>query len=164
MERFPALAWGQASMPTATPLPGGVTAAGAMNGAPGPVDPARIRLDPQPVEEAAPESPLTVLVVGPPQLADALAGDGSPGGSEVERTGDTTKAIDLARALAPDAVVVDGHLVGARELVEALATDPLTELVPVVVLGDFARPEDAGPYMALRPTCGARRCARRSAT
>jgi CheY-like chemotaxis protein len=102
--------------------------------------------------------PQTALVVGPPQLADALTrepGDGrdsaveAPCSFDVERTEDPTVAIDLARAFAPDVVVVDADAPGARELVEALVADPLTEPAAVVVLGRFAKPEDAAPFVAL---------------
>jgi CheY-like chemotaxis protein len=91
----------------------------------------------------------TVLVVGPAYLADALAGEGENAAFDVERTEDTTVAIDLARAFAPDLVLVDDALPGARALVEALAADPMTEPVPVLVVGGWTRPEDAGPYVAL---------------
>lgn len=91
----------------------------------------------------------TVLVVGPAYLADALAGEAENAAFDVERTEDTTVAIDLARAFAPDLVLVDDALPGARALVEALAADPMTEPVPVLVVGGWARPEDAGPYVAL---------------
>ncbi|XXX75976.1 response regulator [Sorangium sp. So ce134] len=102
--------------------------------------------------EAAPlEAPITALVVGGAPLADALdAGSAGAGPSfEVERTDEVETAIDLARAFAPDVVLLDADLPGARALAEALAADPLTDLVPVVAVGRFARPEDAAPYVAL---------------
>lgn len=99
--------------------------------------------------------PTTILVVGPSPMADALAPvapRGEPGGEaafEVERTTDMTVAIDMGRALAPDVVVVDGDRTGARELIEALGADPLTDFIPVIVTGRFPKPEDAGPFLAL---------------
>ncbi|WP_437287157.1 response regulator [Sorangium sp. So ce406] len=100
---------------------------------------------------AALEAPITALVVGGAPLAEALdPGDADAGPSfEVERTDEVDTAIDLARAFAPDVVLLDADLPGARGLAEALAGDPLTELVPVVAVGRFARPEDAAPYVAL---------------
>ncbi|MGK3988154.1 response regulator [Sorangium sp. So ce136] len=100
---------------------------------------------------AALEAPITVLVVGAAPLADALESGGADVGPsfEVERTDEVETAIDLARAFAPDVVLLDAELPGARGLAEALASDPLTELVPVVAVGRFARPEDAAPYVAL---------------
>ncbi|WP_437733158.1 response regulator [Sorangium sp. So ce1335] len=102
-------------------------------------------------ETAALEAPITVLVVGAAPLAEALdPADADVGPSfEVERTDDVETAIDLARAFAPDVVLLDADLPGARGLAEALAGDPLTELVPVVAVGRFARPEDAAPFVAL---------------
>ncbi|WP_438006362.1 response regulator [Sorangium sp. So ce321] len=100
---------------------------------------------------AALEAPITVLVVGAAPLADALEPGGADVGPsfEVERTDEVETAIDLARAFAPDVVLLDADMPGARGLAEALAGDPLTELVPVVAVGRFARPEDAAPYVAL---------------
>ncbi|AUX48280.1 transcriptional regulator [Sorangium cellulosum] len=97
------------------------------------------------------DAPLTALVVGAAPLADALdTGVASVGPSfEVERTEDLETAIDLARAFAPDVVLLDADLPGARGLAEALAADPLTELCAVVAIGRFARPEEAAPYVAL---------------
>ncbi|WP_437723662.1 response regulator [Sorangium sp. So ce861] len=102
--------------------------------------------------EAAPlEAPITVLVVGGAPLAEALDPESAGAGPsfEVERTDEIETAIDLARAFAPDVVLLDADLPGARGLAEALAADPLTDLVPVVAVGRFARPEDAAPYVAL---------------
>ncbi len=67
----------------------------------------------------------------------------------MERAKDSTTAIDLARALAPDVIVLDADGPGARELCEALVADPLTEGIPIVVVGLWARPEDAAPFVAL---------------
>ncbi len=119
--------------------------------------------------------PSTVLVVGPAVIADAL-GDEATGEErfDVERTEDTTVALDLARAFAPDVVIVDDDLPGVRELVAALLDDPMTEPVPIVVLGRWARADEAGPYVALgiaralckpvSPSTLARACAEVTAT
>ncbi|WP_437528176.1 response regulator [Sorangium sp. So ce726] len=97
------------------------------------------------------DAPITVLVVGAAPLAEALDSASADVGPsfEVERTDDVETAIDLARAFAPDLVLLDADMPGARGLAEALAADPLTDLVPVVAVGRFVRPEDAAPYVAL---------------
>jgi DNA-binding response OmpR family regulator len=81
--------------------------------------------------------PLSALVIGAEAIAEALVDEGAVGarGFEWERTEDAQAAIDLARAYAPDVVVVDADVEAATELVEALLDDPLTEPVPIVVLG-----------------------------
>ena len=78
---------------------------------------------------------MTVLVVGPESIADALLDAEDHRALECERTDDAQQAIGLARAIAPDVVVIDAQLPQAAELVEALADDPLTEPVPVVIVG-----------------------------
>jgi CheY-like chemotaxis protein/HPt (histidine-containing phosphotransfer) domain-containing protein len=98
--------------------------------------------------------PTGVLVLGGPHLADALAmpvarGDEDGQAFEVERSDDVHLGIDLARAVAPDVVVIDGDLRGARELVERLVSDPLLETIPVIVCLKLQRAEDAAPFMAL---------------
>ena len=94
--------------------------------------------------------PYAVLVVGGEALAEALSEDAGGGRSfECERTEDAQAAIDLARAYAPDVVVVDAELDSAPELVEALLDDPLTEPVPIIVLGNFTSSEHAARFVAL---------------
>ncbi len=99
--------------------------------------------------------PVSVLVVGPNTLADALALPGSRVVDEgelvydVERTAEVGVALDLARALAPDVIVIDADMQDARAVVNVLSSDPLTEAVPVVVTMKLARAEDAGPFLAL---------------
>ena len=102
--------------------------------------------------------PQTALVVGGAPLADLLTNaidatgrepDLETAGFEVERTEELETAIDLARALAPDVAVIDADASGARQLIEALLSDPLTEPVPVVVVGSWTRPDEAAPFVAL---------------
>jgi CheY-like chemotaxis protein len=95
-------------------------------------------------EEAAERSaraPVAVLLVGPESLAAALTKERSLGSRyfECEQTADAPGALQLARVQAPDLLVVDADLPRAAELVEALLDDPLTEPVPIVVVGTFAR-------------------------
>ena len=105
-------------------------------------------------EVAAPPWPLSVLVVGPKPIADALVAGAAEGSAtiDVERTEDSLRAIDLARAVAPDVVVIDADLRGSRELLAAVRKDPLTAGVAIVALGTWARTEDATPYLAAGAT------------
>jgi DNA-binding response OmpR family regulator len=94
----------------------------------------------------------TALVVGEDGIAMALSEvpeskDAST--FECERTTDVTYAVSLAQETAPDVLVVDGDLPGASELVETLLDDPLTEPVPIVVLGRFESTEQESRYIAL---------------
>ena len=92
--------------------------------------------------------PLSVLIFGAHPLAEAI--QAIPGTHvECERTEDLTRAREQARLFAPDLAIIDADRVGARELVEAFANDPLVEPVPLVVVGDFVSPEAAASYIAL---------------
>jgi CheY-like chemotaxis protein len=140
----PSIAWGEASVgPASTPQPARVKPRTTL------LDPVKVPLGVREPEPPPPPEPQTALVVGADALAEALSLTRSHAPFEVERAPDTTAAIDLARALAPDVVVIDADRPGARELCEALASDPLTELVPVVVVGQWSKPDDAAPYLAL---------------
>ncbi|HXX69605.1 MAG TPA: response regulator [Polyangiaceae bacterium] len=127
LDDLPALAWGEA-VPRESPLRPGEEG-----------------------DETAGHPPLTVLVVGGEDLADALMdeGVGRTRGFECERTEDVDNALQLARAYAPDLVLVDADLPRASGLVEALLDDPLTEPVPVIVVGTFRVPHDAARFVAL---------------
>ncbi len=115
----------------------------------------------EPVSTVAPTSdesdterdvaPVSALVVGAEDLADALTEDGAAAARsfECERTGDAQSALQLARAFAPDVLVVDADLKGATELVEALLDDPLTEPVPIVVVGTFGSQDESARFVAL---------------
>jgi DNA-binding response OmpR family regulator len=141
----PALAWGQAASDSLRPAAAPPTSVRAPAGT----------IAPPVVQEATP--PQTALVVGPVNLADALtsplgaAVDTSIPGAmfEVERTDDVACALDLARALAPDVVIIDADRAGAKELVASLLADPMTETVPILVLGKWTKPEDAAPFVAM---------------
>jgi DNA-binding response OmpR family regulator len=127
LDDLPALAWGEA-VPRELPLRPGEDA-----------------------DEATGHPPITVLVVGGEELADALMDEGvaRTRAFECERTEDTDNALQLARAYAPDLVLVDADLPRASTLVEALLDDPLTEPVPVIVVGTFRVPHDAARFVAL---------------
>ncbi|HEX3772283.1 MAG TPA: response regulator, partial [Polyangiaceae bacterium] len=96
-------------------------------------------------------APIAVLVVGGPTIADALTEEGPirVRAFECERTEDAENALHLARAYAPDLVLVDSDHPGGPELVEALLDDPMTEPLPVVVIGTFRAPEEEARFIAL---------------
>jgi DNA-binding response OmpR family regulator len=102
-------------------------------------------------DEAPGHPPITVLVVGDEDLADALMDDGIARirAFECERTADLDTALQLARAYAPDLVLVDADLARATDLVAALLDDPLTEPVPIIVVGTFRIADDAARFVAL---------------
>jgi CheY-like chemotaxis protein len=95
--------------------------------------------------------PPTVLVVGSSGIADAITlpiEHAADNDIECERTEEPGAALDLARALAPDVAVIDADLQGAKELIEKLARDPLTEPMPLIVVGTWGTPEEAGSFIA----------------
>ncbi|MCK6586254.1 MAG: response regulator [Polyangiaceae bacterium] len=167
LERLPALAWSRAPVRVEGPVvmkemrpPAPLdldldwqpveASEGASEGAsePEPVSAEVMSGAPISAEESADAAvPMIALVVGPPAMAEALRlGEG---GFEVERIDDAPVAIDLARSIAPDVMLIDADREGARQLVEALVADPLTEAVPILVAGSWSRPEDAGSYASL---------------
>jgi len=100
---------------------------------------------PPPVSEVPPEpvipiasiaAPWTVLVVGAEPLALALEDDPQTLPCEIERTADVGTALDLARAVAPDLLVIDVDLAGALDLVAAFSEDVLTGPVPIVAAAE----------------------------
>ncbi len=130
LDDLPALAWSDARRAEPVPPP--------PNG-PKSVPPLK---DASPQETArvdAPSgaTPMMVLVVGPESIADSLLDAEEHRAIECERSEDPHQAIRLARAVAPDVVVIDAQVPQAAELVEALSDDPLTEPVPVVIVGKF---------------------------
>jgi CheY-like chemotaxis protein len=151
-EQLPSLAWGEVSArESTTPVP---TRAGPQSSPPRAraatvLDAVRMPLGPGGAEQDPPPVPQAALVVGSDRLAEALALDRGGVAFDVERVQDGTAAIDLARALAPDVIVLDADRPGARELCEALVSDPLTEGIPVVVAGHWSRADEAAPFAAL---------------
>ena len=127
VDDLPALAWGEAP-------PREAPAAGA-----------------EEADDAPGVMPISVLVVGSEALADALGEDATlrSRAFESERTEDAQTALELARAYAPDVMLVDADVPQASELVEALLDDPLTEPVPIIVVGTFATADEAARYVAL---------------
>ena len=126
LDDLPALAWGEAPHPEPPAIPE--------------AGPSGITL---------PQNPLSALIVGGENLADALTEEGESLIFECERTEHAQAGLGLARALAPDVVIVDSDLPGTLDLVEALLDDPLTEPVPIIVLGSFRTPEQASRFVAL---------------
>jgi CheY-like chemotaxis protein len=108
----------------------------------------------EPAVEGPGPIPIAALVVGSESLVHALGENGPipTRAFECERIEDVDKALELARAHAPDLAVVDVDLPRAAQLVEALLDDPLTDPVPVVVLGTFRSPEEVARFVALGVT------------
>jgi DNA-binding response OmpR family regulator len=102
-------------------------------------------------DDAHASMPTAVLIVGGESLAEALTEDASSVAHafECERTEDAQTALELARAYAPDVMVVDADVARAPELVEALLDDPLTEPVPIVVVGSFRSADESARFVAL---------------
>jgi DNA-binding response OmpR family regulator len=133
---LPALAWGEARQDGAhAPAQRGQTEAAAIP-------------DAGTSAASLPQSPLLALIVGGEPIADALTEEGESA-FECERTEHPGGGLGLARALAPDVVIVDADLKGALDLVESLLDDPLTEPVPILVLGDFRTPDQGSRFVAL---------------
>ncbi|MEO7093892.1 MAG: response regulator, partial [Polyangiales bacterium] len=84
---------------------------------------------------APPTMPWTVVAVGEEAMANALAADPAVFSCEVEGTDDVAAALDLARTVAPELIVIDSDLEGIEALVEALVEDPLTMPVPIIAFG-----------------------------
>lgn len=93
----------------------------------------------------------TALVVGPKVVADALSNDVDSARTyfSCHHTEDAQSAIDLARVVAPDLILLDADSDDVPELVEALMDDPLTEPVPMVVVGSFQDGTDAARFVAM---------------
>ncbi len=107
--------------------------------APPPVEPAK----PAPSTLAPAPTPWVVLLIGGEAIARAREDDPTTFPCELERTTEVATALELARALAPDLVVVDVDLPGALELVSSLVEAVLTGPTPVVTLGSRLGAGDA---------------------
>jgi DNA-binding response OmpR family regulator len=95
--------------------------------------------------------PMTVLVVGPESVVELIMEESEARSVRVvecERTDDAKTARELARALAPDVLVLDATIEGADGLAEALLEDPLTEPMPIIVVGSLTK-EAASRFLAL---------------
>jgi CheY-like chemotaxis protein len=110
-----------------------------------------------PPEEAT--AARSAVLVGAAMLAEALTDPEIAAGAplyECAQTDDVQAAIGMARKIAPDVIVIDGDLDASEELVEALLDDPLTEPVPIVVVGAFRegeRSQAAAKFVALGVAC-----------
>jgi len=106
--------------------------------------------EPPSVKTLTPDT-ISVLVVGPEDLADALVEDMGEDDAtfECERVDDLTKARSVALALAPDIVVIDGDVAGSADFAQTLLDDPLTEGAPVIVVLTPGRGDGATRLMAL---------------
>lgn len=91
------------------------------------------------------------LVVGPARIADALLDEPSTRRPtfECDTTPDAQAAFELARSSCPDVIVLDADVEDASELVEALMDEPLTESLPIIVVGSFLTAGEASLYVAM---------------
>jgi DNA-binding response OmpR family regulator len=110
--------------------------------------------DVAPPDAPVPEGPLarvSVLVVGAPYLVRQLEDgpDSTTRSFDCERTEDVDTALELARAYAPDVLVIDSDVAGTTQLVENLVNDPLTEPVPVIVVGAWTAVDATARFIAL---------------
>jgi len=99
--------------------------------------------------------PPTILVIGPSGLADAITNaieSAAENELDCERSDTTAGGLELARALAPDVVVIDADLPGVKELLEKLGKDALTEPTPLIVVGTWATPEEGARWVAAGAT------------
>lgn len=94
------------------------------------------------------DGPVAVLVFGGPSLARALETGLRGASMEVEQTQERKGALELARAFAPDVIVIDGDLPDAVDMSKTLARDPITESTPVVVVGTWSHPDQAAAFLA----------------
>ena len=150
IDDLPALAWSEAP-PAEASTPGPTVDGG--EGGNGVESSGEGTEGSKPAGERAPAAamPIATLVVGGEDLADALTDDAAirTRAFECERTEDARSALELARAHAPDLVLIDADLPHAAGLVEALLDDPLTEPVPIVVVGSFRAPDESARFVAL---------------
>ncbi len=92
----------------------------------------------------------SVLIVGAPSIADALTYRDPDGLTfACENVEDAQAAVDVARALAPDVIVLDADVKDASELAMALMDDPMTDAVPIVVIGSFLDQGSRESYVAM---------------
>ncbi|MEO7111363.1 MAG: response regulator [Polyangiaceae bacterium] len=90
--------------------------------------------------------PMTALVVASEDVAAVLSANLD---FDCERLDLLEDATDRARSLGPDVIVLDGDLEGAANVVEALLDDPITESIPIVVLGHFSAADHGSRFIAL---------------
>lgn len=100
----------------------------------------------RPATTAPAEIPLTALVIANEETAEVIGEDRA---FECERLENLEDVADRARSLGPDIIVLDGDLDGATNAVEALLDDPLTESIPLIVLGHFTGASESARFVAL---------------
>lgn len=106
----------------------------------------------QVVAAAAARTLVSALILGPRYLGEALGGEAEVlegNVFDVEQTMDMEGAVDLARVVAPDLIVLDVDLPGATDVIEGLSEDALTEAIPVIAVGRFRKQDDVGRLAAL---------------
>ncbi len=144
LDDLPALAWGETPRAADAPNVAAASAASSL------AAPAARPISAPPSGASFPALTRSCLLFGSEMLAEALTDEAYDGATfEVERTEHVQAGLGLARSLAPDVVVVDADVPASLDLVEALLDDPLTEAVPILVVGTFASSEQAARFVAL---------------
>lgn len=144
LDRLPELAWSEAALVDPDSVPRSASSSSPPKPLVAPEEPEKVVS-----KQTKLDAPQTILFVGPKHLADGLATEDDPAAFEIERTDDFAAAADLARALAPDVIIIDADKPNARQLIAALLADPMTEEAPILLLGRFVKSEDAALYAAL---------------
>ncbi|MCC6213227.1 MAG: response regulator [Polyangiaceae bacterium] len=96
--------------------------------------------------------PPCLLVAGPEALAAPFTADAAAGTLEQQRVATAGEVLAAARWSAPDVVVLDGDLPDARQVAEAIVTDPELEPAALVVVVAFEQPERAAAFAAAGAT------------
>lgn len=137
---------------------------GIANGSAQSLQPTDVRVLPQNLEEKArpvsaqaadegQKQHVLVLVYASAAAASALFEDAGPASQHLQFEGECEESavliIDKARAYGPDLIVADLDKAGARELLDALLSDPQTERIPIIGIGKFDKPEQAASFAAL---------------
>ena len=93
-------------------------------------------------------SSFCVLVIGPQSLADLVYEGCSPSNMflEILRTQELTTAIDMTRAAAPDAIVIDADVPDVAQLCRRIAQDAIVEPTPVIVLGSWMNKRESQAF------------------
>jgi|GEM_PF-5870619 len=112
-----------------------------------------------------PQRVYSALLVGSPHVAEALVEPASetrdaltPGTQgpliafACESTPTAQGAFDIARSTEPDIVILDADLDDAIDVTDQLLSDPLTDSLPIVVIGSFLEPGEAERFIAMGVT------------
>lgn len=103
-------------------------------------------------DTGAPNAPLcSALVVGDARLAAWIGRHGASlrASFECDHLPSSVGAVDRARALSPDVIVVDADMSDGARLVEDIFDDDAIADIPIIAVGQFETPEEAAQFVAL---------------